>query len=152
MLGLRCCTDFFSGCGNWGPRSSCAWASHCGGFSCCRAWDLGVVHGLSCSMACVFSCIRDWTHVSWISRQILYHWTTREAPSCLLKDLGGGRGCSWLCLKLQLPRGWNLEFSTAAQGYMACICLFFLVTFQNPIKQVKSRQWRWDAILGAICR
>ena len=35
-----------------------AWASHCGGFSCCRAWALGawasvvVVQGLSCSMAC----------------------------------------------------------------------------------------------------
>ena len=41
-LGLRCC----------------AWASHCGGFSCCRAWALGaqasvvVAHGLSCSAAC----------------------------------------------------------------------------------------------------
>ena len=30
---------FFS-CGEWGLLSS-MWASHCGGFSCCRAWALG---------------------------------------------------------------------------------------------------------------
>ena len=35
-----------------------AWASHCGGFSCCGALALGaqasvvVAHGLSCSVAC----------------------------------------------------------------------------------------------------
>ena len=35
-----------------------AWASHCGGFSCCRAWALGmqasvvVAHRFSCSAAC----------------------------------------------------------------------------------------------------
>ena len=32
-LGLRFCTRAFSSCG--------AQASHCGGFSCCRAWALG---------------------------------------------------------------------------------------------------------------
>ena len=44
----------FSSSGEWGLLSSCgALASHCGGFSCCRAWTLGhsgsvvVVHGLS---------------------------------------------------------------------------------------------------------
>ena len=32
----------FSGCGEGGLLSSCsAWASHCAGFSCCRAWTLG---------------------------------------------------------------------------------------------------------------
>ena len=53
----------FSGCGGWGLPSSCgAQASHCCGFSCCRAQPLGfaapgfqrstvVVHGLSCSVA-----------------------------------------------------------------------------------------------------
>ena len=44
-LGLRCFAWAFSSCG--------AWASHCGGFSCCRAWALGarasvvVARGLS---------------------------------------------------------------------------------------------------------
>ena len=32
----------FSSSGEWGLLSSCgALASHCGGFSCCRAWTLG---------------------------------------------------------------------------------------------------------------
>ena len=31
------------------------------------------------------SCTRDWTHVPWIGRQILYHWTTREVPCWLFK-------------------------------------------------------------------
>ena len=61
-LGLCCCARAFSSCGER--------ASHCSGFSCCRAralgtrasgvvarglWSAGsevVVHGLSCSVAC----------------------------------------------------------------------------------------------------
>ena len=54
MLGLLCCAQAFSSCGEWGllyfvvPQ-----ASHCGGFSCCRARALGtqasvaVAHGHS---------------------------------------------------------------------------------------------------------
>ena len=39
----------FSSCSNWGLLSSWAvWASHCGGFSCCRAWALGHVGLRSC--------------------------------------------------------------------------------------------------------
>ena len=38
VVGLCCCTRAFSGCGEWGPRSSCSpRASPCGGFSYCRA-------------------------------------------------------------------------------------------------------------------
>ena len=50
-LGLHCSTQAFSSCR--------AWASLCGGFSCCGAQALGaqasvvVAHGVSCSMACV---------------------------------------------------------------------------------------------------
>ena len=34
------------------------------------------------------SLTRDWTHVPWIGRQILNHWTTREVPAiCFLKKL-----------------------------------------------------------------
>jgi len=47
VLGLCCCTWAFSVCGKHGLVSSCwMWASHCGGFFCCRAWALGCV-GLS---------------------------------------------------------------------------------------------------------
>ena len=49
---------FFS-CDQQGLLSSCSWlASHCGGFSYCRAWSLGLqasvvgVHGLCCSTVC----------------------------------------------------------------------------------------------------
>ena len=43
VLGLRCCAWGFSSCSNGGLLSSCGvWASHCVGFSCCRAWALDV--------------------------------------------------------------------------------------------------------------
>ena len=42
-LGLRCCTWTFSSCGDRGATLRCGVrASHCSGFSCCRAWALGV--------------------------------------------------------------------------------------------------------------
>ena len=43
VLGFHCCTRGSSSCGEWGLILHCgAWASHCGGFSCCGAWALGV--------------------------------------------------------------------------------------------------------------
>ena len=40
----------FPSCSEQGPHSSCdAQASHCGGFSCCRAWALGHLGFSSCS-------------------------------------------------------------------------------------------------------
>ena len=45
-LGLRCCAPAFSSCGERGLlfiAVRCgAWTPHCGGFSCCGAWALGV--------------------------------------------------------------------------------------------------------------
>ena len=42
-LGLGCCVQAFSGCGERGATLRCGvQASHCGGFSCCRAWALGM--------------------------------------------------------------------------------------------------------------
>ena len=41
-LGLRCCAQAFSSCGERGLLRCGAWASHCGGLSCCRAQALGV--------------------------------------------------------------------------------------------------------------
>ena len=49
-MGLHWCTWAFSSCGQWGPLSGCGvWASHCGGFFCCRAWALGWEGFSSCS-------------------------------------------------------------------------------------------------------
>ena len=43
VLGLCCCTQAFSSCGEQGATLRCgARASHCSGFSCCRAWALGM--------------------------------------------------------------------------------------------------------------
>ena len=79
------------------PSSFSVWASHCAGFSSCKAWARGAwhqrlqltgcKHGLS---SCVWhmhlvalrhvesSWTRDQTHVPCIGRQILIHCTTRE--------------------------------------------------------------------------
>ena len=53
VLGLCCCAGAFSSCGKQGATLRCGvQASHCGGFSCCRARALGawasvvVAHGL----------------------------------------------------------------------------------------------------------
>ena len=58
-LGLCCYAQAFSSCGEPGLHSNCsALASHCGGFSHCKAWALGSqasvvgAHRLSCSAAC----------------------------------------------------------------------------------------------------
>ena len=58
-LALCCCTLAFSSLGEWGLLAGCrALASYRGGFSCCRAWVLGlagsvvVVHGPYFSTAC----------------------------------------------------------------------------------------------------
>ena len=86
----------------WRLLSSCGeQVSHCGGFSCCRAWTLGqlmgsvvVGPGLQSTGSVVWhsgldapqhvgSSARDQTHISCIGRQILYHWATREAPQLI---------------------------------------------------------------------
>ena len=58
VLGLHCCAQAFSSCGERGLLLVVVRASHCGGFSCCGARALGaqasvvVAHRLSCSAAC----------------------------------------------------------------------------------------------------
>ena len=50
VLDLHCHLQAFSSC-KWGLLSGCsAWASHCRGFSCCRAWVLGLPDFSSCSI------------------------------------------------------------------------------------------------------
>ena len=66
-----------------------AWASHCGGFSCCGTGGLGVraslvvAHGLSCSAACEIFPDQGQTCVPCVGRQTLNHCATRESP-CLV--------------------------------------------------------------------
>ena len=49
-LGLGCCMPAFSSFGEQRPLSNCdMWASHCDGFSCCRALALGCLGFRGCS-------------------------------------------------------------------------------------------------------
>ena len=100
-LGLGALCRLFSDCSEWGILSSCGvWASRCSGFSCeaqaleCMGFSScgsrALAHRLSSGGAQTglvvprhvwSSRIRDWTWVSCIGRQILYHWATREASS-----------------------------------------------------------------------
>ena len=58
VLGLCCCEQTFSSRGEQGLLSShSARASHCGNFSCCRAWALGSTGFSSCGV-CGLSALR----------------------------------------------------------------------------------------------
>ena len=81
------------------PSLVVVWASHCSGFSCCRAQALGPMGsvitvsnqglssygtGASCPLRYVGSSqTRTQTGVPCIGRQILYHWTIRKGLSQL---------------------------------------------------------------------
>ena len=75
----------FSSSGKWGLLFVVVRASHCSGFSCCKAQGLGcmgsvaVAHRLNCSRAHGILLTRDLTHVPCIGRQILNHLTAWEA-------------------------------------------------------------------------
>ena len=94
VLGLHCCVHAFSSCGEQGLLSSySAWASHCSGFSCPRAQALGCMGFSSCGIRGLVapqhvgsSQTRDSAGVPCTARQILNHWTTREAPHMLLQN------------------------------------------------------------------
>ena len=95
----------------------CAWASHQGGFSCCRAQALGIKApqlwhwGLVASQHVESSQIRDWTRVPFIGRQILIHCTTREVPQIFLHGLtllsgeGNGTPLQYSCLESPMDGG-----------------------------------------------
>ena len=72
----------FSSCGQQELLlCSCrARASHCGGFFCSEAWAFQLLWcmGLVTQKHVESSLTGNRTHVHYISRQILYHWATRE--------------------------------------------------------------------------
>ena len=95
-LGLRCCAQAFLRLWRAGATLHCgAWASHCSGFSCCRARALGtqasvvVATGLVVLRHVGSSRTRDRTPVPCIGRQILNHCATREAPDILVGENSG---------------------------------------------------------------
>ena len=77
MLNLCRCMQAFSSCSEGSYSSQSAWASHCGGFFCCR-WTQQLWHtGLVVLWHVESSWTRDRTHVPCIGRQILNHQITR---------------------------------------------------------------------------
>ena len=94
----------FSSCSGWGLLPSCSvCASYCCSFSCCGTWTLGHTGFSSCgSQALEYGAQQLWhtslvaprhvessrtrnrTHDSYIGRQIVYHWATREAPVLII--------------------------------------------------------------------
>ena len=82
---------YFSCCSEWGLLSSySAKASHCGGFSRCRAWALGEqaewlwYTGLVAPRHVESSRTRDRTHVPCTGRWMLNPWTIREVLTAFL--------------------------------------------------------------------
>ena len=110
-LGLSCCGCFFLLVeASRGLLSSCgAWASYCGGFSCCRAWaSVVVVYRLSCSTARgVFldqglnPCPLHWQADS---HPLCHRCATREAPMINFKCITWGQmGTSQVALVVKEP-------------------------------------------------
>ena len=89
VLGLCCCKSFSPVVVSGGYFSCSAQASHFrasrpAGFSSCSPWTLEQqlwCMGLVALQHVTSSPPRDWTRVSCLGRQILYHWATREAPN-----------------------------------------------------------------------
>ena len=84
VLGPHCWAWTSSSCGEHRLLYRGSWASHCGSFSLesmtFRAWtSVAVMYGLNCPAACLIP-TKDQTHVPWIGRQILTHWTTKGVP------------------------------------------------------------------------
>ena len=91
---LLLCPGFLSSCCELGLLCRGAWASHCGGFSCCRARALNAwasvaavcrlsnrgAQALASLRHVESSCTRDRIHVPCIGRQIPIHCTTKEVP------------------------------------------------------------------------
>ena len=111
---LRAFIAVFSNCGEQGLLPSCrAWASHCTGSSCCRAWAVGhkgfhmwrsglviMAHKLqsrgSVNQLRHTALVALWhvgssqtrirTCVSCIDKKVLYHWATKEAPKLAISE------------------------------------------------------------------
>ena len=117
VLGLCCCSPAVSSGRERGLLSRCsARASHCGGFSCCRAGAPGhsdfssccsrlsstglvvVVQGLSQSEACGIFPDLELNPCPCTGRRILNHWTTREVPLCIFCPEFALAAQAWLFL------------------------------------------------------
>ena len=117
VLGLRCCVRAFSSCSRWGLLSTVVFGLPLPGVSYCRpqdsaAWAQQFWHmGFVAPRHTGSSWTRDRTSVPCIARQILYLWTTREAPNLCKFNRISNRSKSNitqspLSLKRQLRKSW----------------------------------------------
>ena len=117
VLGLCCCVRAFSSCSRWGLLSTVVLGLPLPGVSHCRpqdsaAWAQQFWHmGFVAPRHMGSSWTRDRTGVPCIARQILYLWTTREAPNLCKFNRISNRSKSNitqspLSLKRQLRKSW----------------------------------------------
>ena len=155
-LGLRCCAWAFLYLPRAGATLHCgAWASHCCGFSCCRARALGtrasvvvphglysagsvvVAHGLSCSAARGIFPTRARTRVPCIGRWILNHCSTREALSELFLTASPYS---------DLPLTGNSQRFSSLCSSLTCIKYELLFIFVYNILVVKLLQAAYNLV------
>ena len=92
---------------------------------------------------------RDRTHISFIGRQILYHWATREAQNPYAATAKSPQSCSTLCDPIdgRLTRPWILqarilEWVAISSSYSRCL-------FLNNYKSTESHKVSAKMILSS---
>ena len=183
MLGL-CCSVGFPGCSEQGLLSS--WgtqASHCGGFSCCGSWALGQAGFSSCGvwaqqlwlpgcraqaqkLWCTglvapqhlgSSWIGDQTCVSCISRRILHHWATREAPWSVFELIfkytsrcGPKFFFKKNCICISILVSWGCHNKLPHIRWLKTTEVYPLTVLE--VRRLKGRCWQGHAPSGACMR
>ena len=128
--------EAFSSCSEQGLLASCrVQASHCGGFSCCRPWALGLWAqwlwhtGSVAPWHVGSSWTRDRTYVPCIGNWLLNHWTTMKVPiaySCVLCHSLGAHRSTGLSLDF-LSYSMDLLFVSLLLCQYHTVFFFFLV-------------------------
>ena len=149
VLSLHFCTWAFSYCSQWGLLCYNAQASHCGGFSCCRAWAQGlqgawasvvVPPGLQ-STESVVAVLHvespqtgDGTHVYGIGKQTLNHW--KESKSEVAQ----------LCPTLCDPMDCSQPGSSIHGLFQARVLEWVVISFSNlsQYQGLIARKMTWD--------
>ena len=123
-LGLHCCMRASSVCREERLLSNCnVWASHCGGFSCCGAWALGLRGCRSCSMRSVAAAHGHSEHGGFSQRrEVAQTYPTLcdpmgcSPPGSSIQGIFQARILEWFAISF------SMEFSQSGdQTYISCV-------------------------------